>query len=131
MGMMFAMLTMLVIFVVVFLLAARDPRAAYEVLAHSQHLFDADAGGGTEKTVARPQSQATKRPYLSPFTKKKVAARQKWRCAICNRLLDETYEIDHIKPLYAGGDNTMPNLRALHRSCHVAHHANARMTVRP
>ena len=125
MGLMFAMLTMLAIFVVVCLRAARDPRAAYEVLAHGQHLFEADAGGGTEKTVAHPQSQATKRPYLSPFTKKKVAARQKWRGAMCNLLLDETFEVDHIKPLYAGGDNSMPNLRALHKSCHISRHLDA------
>ena len=113
---------MLVIFVVVFLLAARDPCAAYKVLAHSQHLVEAEAGGGTEKTVARPHTHTTKRPYLSPFTKKKVAARQQWRCAMCKRLLDETFEIDHIKPLYAGGDNSMLNLRALHKSCHISRH---------
>ena len=39
---------------------------------------------------------------------------QKWRCALCKRLLDATYEIDYIKRLHAGGDNSIANLRARH-----------------
>ena len=45
-----------------------------------------------------------------------------WRCALCKRLLDATYEIDHIKPLHAGGYNSMANLWALHKSCRTARH---------
>ena len=121
MGMLNACAVMFAIILVALLLVGRDPRAAYRLLAHSQQLFEPEHEVAAERPVVRPKN--VQRQYLSPFTKKKqVAARQQWRCAICRQLLDETYEIDHIKPLYAGGDNTMANLRALHRSCHVARH---------
>ena len=120
MGMLNACAVMFAIILVALLLVGRDPRAAYRLLAHSQQLFEPDHEVAAERPVARPKN--VQRQYLSPFTKKQVAARQQWRCAICRQLLDETYEIDHIKPVYAGGDNTMSNLRALHRSCHVVRH---------
>ena len=50
--------------------------------------------------------------------KKYVAANQKWKCKDCNNILDATYEIDHIIPLYKGGSNDVSNLSALCRNCH-------------
>lgn len=50
--------------------------------------------------------------------KKKVAALQQWKCGICQQLLDETYEVDHIIPLYQGGSNEIDNLMALDPICH-------------
>ena len=55
---------------------------------------------------------------VSPAMKKMVASSQKWTCKDCNQILDFTYEIDHIKPLYKGGTNEMNNLQALCRNCH-------------
>ncbi len=55
---------------------------------------------------------------VSELSKKIVASRQKWRCKKCKELLDFTYEIDHIIPLYKGGGNELDNLRALCRNCH-------------
>ena len=52
------------------------------------------------KTTTAAAATTKGRPYLSPFVKKQVAAKQKWRCAVCRELLDETYEIDHIRPLH-------------------------------
>ena len=57
---------------------------------------------------------------VSEATKKVVAARGKWRCYECDRLLASTYQIDHTLPLWEGGTNTMSNLRALCVSCHAA-----------
>ena len=51
-------------------------------------------------------------------TKKLVAARQQWKCGLCSRLLDETYEIDHVNPLYKGGSNDLNNLMAIDPICH-------------
>jgi 5-methylcytosine-specific restriction endonuclease McrA len=51
-------------------------------------------------------------------TKKLVASRQNWRCGICGRKLDETFEVDHVIPLYKGGSNGMENLVALDPICH-------------
>ena len=60
---------------------------------------------GATSIVTTPQTQRVKR-YVPPFMKKQVAARQLWKCQMCQRTLDATYEIDHIKPLFRGGDNS-------------------------
>ena len=56
--------------------------------------------------------------YVSVKNKKTVASNQKWNCNICKNMLDETYEIDHIRPLYKGGTNNIINLQALCPNCH-------------
>ncbi len=55
---------------------------------------------------------------VTESTKKLVAARQQWKCGLCGQLLDETYEIDHVVPLYKGGTNEPSNLMALDPICH-------------
>lgn len=55
---------------------------------------------------------------VSSATKKIVAAEQKWTCGHCQQLLNASYEIDHIKPLFKGGTNQRDNLMALCRNCH-------------
>jgi 5-methylcytosine-specific restriction endonuclease McrA len=91
-----------------------SPRTAYRVLQHSQHLFEA------EEQAALPQLAARNtRPYITPLVKKRVAARQGWRCASCKALLDETFEIDHATPLFRGGTNNERNLQALCKRCHA------------
>ena len=59
-----------------------------------------------------------KKRKVSETTKKVVAANQKWHCSMCNNMLDASYEVDHIVPLYKGGDNSINNLQALCRNCH-------------
>lgn len=55
---------------------------------------------------------------ISQTKKKIVASNQKWHCNMCMNMLDYTYEIDHIIPLYKGGNNDLSNLQALCRNCH-------------
>ena len=59
-----------------------------------------------------------KRNAITPLIKKKVASNQKWKCLMCHQLLDYTYEIDHILPVFKGGSNDLNNLQALCRNCH-------------
>lgn len=55
---------------------------------------------------------------VSETKKKYIASKQGWRCSKCNQVLDATYEVDHIIPLYKGGSNEVSNLEALCRNCH-------------
>jgi 5-methylcytosine-specific restriction endonuclease McrA len=111
-------------------------RTAYTVLQTGQHVFEPERPEReatppprlyNKTTTAASATIAKGRPYLSPFVKKQVAAKQKWRCAVCRELLDETYEIDHIRPLhYAKNEtekrelNAIDNLQALCRRDHLA-----------
>ena len=49
-----------------------------------------------------------------------VAARQSWKCACCAQLLPASFEVDHVKPLWAGGvDCYETNAQALCSTCHA------------
>ena len=119
--------TMLFIACLTWILSRSDPRAAYRLLEHSQqHFFESDDAPrpSTARAVVASQQRrgnpTARRQYISPLSKKRVAARQGWRCAICKELLDETFEIDHIIPLFKGGDATNErNLQALCKRDHV------------
>lgn len=76
-----------------------------------------DSSKNDSDLVKFADKQKVKR-NVSDATKKIVAARQQWRCKICGRVLDETYEVDHIIPLYKGGTNDIDNLMALDPICH-------------
>ena len=110
--------TMIVILMIVLCVCRWSPRAAYQMLQHSQNLFESD----DVSPSAAPQ-RAFRRPNITPFVKKRVAARQKWRCASCKTLLDETYDLDHVKPLFKGGTNAEGNLQALCKRCHAMNSA--------
>ena len=51
---------------------------------------------------------------VSETKKKYVASNQQWRCNDCQNQLDHTFEVDHIKDLRFGGDNSVDNLVALY-----------------
>ena len=55
---------------------------------------------------------------VTNLQKKVVASNQEWKCGKCNTILDASYEVDHITPLYKGGSNETTNLMALCRNCH-------------
>lgn len=70
-----------------------------------------------------------KKRRVSQTTKKVVAARQKWKCNSCKKLLDATYEIDHVTPLHQGGTNFPNNLQALCRGCHGMKTINDQLNI--
>lgn len=48
-----------------------------------------------------------------------VGARQNWRCGHCQGLLPPSYEVDHIRPLWEGGEDCITtNAEALCNNCH-------------
>ena len=68
-------------------------------------------GGGLPTTRAANRPPPTKRK-VTALTKKMVAARQGWRCDACRALLDYSFQVDHVKPLYQGGGNDPSNIPA-------------------
>ena len=66
----------------------------------------------------RTNNKQNLRSKLNETQKKVVASSQQWNCRSCNKMLDASYEIDHIIPLYKGGTNDLNNLQALCRNCH-------------
>ena len=69
------------------------------------------------------------RSRLNETKKKVVASSQQWSCKNCKQLLDASYEIDHIIPLYKGGNNDLTNLQALCRNCHGQKTINDKLNV--
>ena len=106
------------ILVAAWLVSRWDANAAYRMLEHSQHFFEPEVDSPVTPVNASIGNR--KRPYISPLVKKRVAAKQKWRCAIRKQLLDETFELDHRTPLFRGGHPTHEsNLQALCQRCHL------------
>jgi 5-methylcytosine-specific restriction protein A len=58
---------------------------------------------------------------VSESKKKFVASQQDWCCHNCKEKLKATFEVDHIIPLFKGGNNHIDNLRALCLECHRLH----------
>ena len=59
----------------------------------------------------------TKRIVFPVWLRNRVAFRQLWKCNICKNLLNETFIVDHILPLFLKGTNSDLNLQALCPSC--------------
>lgn len=64
------------------------------------------------------QNKVRHKRNVSESKKKYIASQQKWHCTHCHQMLDNTFEVDHIIPLYKGGTNDLHNLEALCRNCH-------------
>ena len=59
------------------------------------------------------------RARLSEATRRKVGARQRWRCARCDALLSAHFQVDHVRALSAGGADDACNMQALCVECHA------------
>lgn len=70
------------------------------------------------KRMMQSGTSNTHKRSVSETKKKYVASNQEWKCGHCYQQLDHTFEVDHIKDLQYGGDNSVQNLVALCRNCH-------------
>ena len=115
-----AALMFIVICAVVLLCCFGMDGAAFRIMSSSQDWFQPDEV--ELRTVGRRDASATKRHVrnVTPLTKKRVAAAGGWKCKCgCGRPLTYDFHIDHIRPLWQGGDNSESNLRALNPGCHL------------
>lgn len=56
--------------------------------------------------------------------RREVLERDGYRCTRCGRA--GRLEVDHIRPVYAGGSDDLDNLRTLCRGCHIDRHRRKR-----
>lgn len=65
---------------------------------------------------------AQRRKKRKPVTyemKWELAAKQKWKCKTCKKLLPLAAQADHVIPLALGGADNMNNLQMLCANCHA------------
>lgn len=72
-------------------------------------------------------------PY--PLREANLLVKQKNRCPICKREFNifdsSTWQVDHIEPRWAGGDDAYFNLQLLHKECHERKTADDRLKYKP
>ena len=68
-----------------------------------------------------------KRKRISEAVLKNVGANAKWRCQGCDELLQATFQLDHVKPIHLGGEDTIDNLQPLCVVCHAKKTQEERM----
>ena len=67
----------------------------------------------------QPVQQKPRRQNFSQSMRLKIACEQDWKCGICIEKLPSTFQVDHIVPVFRGGDNSRENGMALCVSCHA------------
>ena len=87
----------------------KSPEALKDTLEFAKYLMLPSTSGRYESREKRK---------VTNLQKKRVAADQSWKCGICTKIMDESYEVDHKLALYRGGTNDISNLIALCRNCH-------------
>ena len=82
MGFVCAIAMMVAVFAVVWILSRWDARSAYRMLEHSQMLFEPEKTSVDALVSTNSTANSKKRPYITPLVQKRVAAKQKWVCAV-------------------------------------------------
>ncbi len=68
-------------------------------------------------SILKEIAPANRKPWLNSV-KQRICLEQDYRCGICGEILSlADTDIDHIVPIFHGGGNERPNLRATHSSC--------------
>lgn len=74
---------------------------------------------GTLLSQLRDKFYSTRRATFSKDVRNKILEEQSGKCKTCKDIIGEAkFDIDHIKPISAGGTNERENLQALCQSCH-------------
>lgn len=59
------------------------------------------------------------RKKIPEYVKRRIAARQSWKCERCDAMLSEAFQIDHTVPLWNGGADSESNCSTLCANCHA------------
>ena len=66
-----------------------------------------------------PFAPKKRKRSLTAADKKRIAAKQNWKCKKCKRPLPVRFHIDHVKECSGGGSDRESNLQALCPNCHA------------
>lgn len=81
----------------------------HDIVEHFHATDDAEAGLEVLSKTA---------PKVNGFLRQAIVEEQRYRCAICNRVFDGGFHIDHKLPQAKGGTSERANLWALCVACH-------------
>jgi 5-methylcytosine-specific restriction endonuclease McrA len=71
-----------------------------------------------DQTNHTDHGQKHQRARIGHGTRWRIAARQGFKCALCDEVLGDAIDVDHKVALSAGGSNSFQNLQVLHLHCH-------------
>lgn len=71
-----------------------------------------------------------RRRTLEEVDRRQLGCDQDWKCNMCRGKLDAHFEIDHVKALCNGGEDSFLNMQALCLSCHKIKTVNDRRIFR-
>ncbi len=72
----------------------------------------------SQAASAAAADAAHTRRRVTPYQKKMACANAAWKCQSCSRVVGADFEVDHSRPLWAGGTNEADNLACICRDCH-------------
>ena len=81
-----------------------------------------DAGGlqsENARLLALLRAHPPPRPAMLPQRRLRLAARQQWRCALCDTTLSEAFHVDHRRPWGVSFDDSDENLQVICVPCHL------------
>ena len=61
----------------------------------------------------RPGAGGPHKRKFNAHDKRTVGARQHWKCAVCGEYLSAAFHVDHVVPLWQGGEDSLDNAQAL------------------
>ena len=87
---------------------------------HALHACpDGDVKCENARLLALLRAHPPPRPAMLPQRRLRLAARQEWRCALCDALLTEAFHVDHKRPWSTSFDDTDANLQVVCVPCHL------------
>jgi len=107
---------------------AKDAAESYDMrLVDNKSLFPLNFSDKRNKYIRESKKRkrndsdpktVCKRANITEYTKRTIAFAQKWKCNLCNSLLDPSFDIDHIIPFQYGGKDDKSNFHVLCVRCH-------------
>jgi len=109
---------------------ARHKRTCKAVLVEKAMHDLRQENADLRKTISKDQSEiarlrniirtnSLRRPKMLPQRRLRLAAKQYWKCNLCNSQLNEAFHADHISPWSRSFDDSDENVQIICVPCHL------------